>query len=180
MPILGKEFISRFTDFKEFLESVEKISNEEASSDKKKILNENRGVTSKSNISIDFSNRIYLVLRTGEKVRSILYLDNQISPNRYFSESQISPENLNRYHLYKCPTVDNLFEQNLKFSLIARDDNLFKYSFFSNFGELLHETNYQELIVCKSCLAEFNIVHRTDYTNYDFKPSIYFQMDNNS
>jgi len=177
MAILGDGFNTRFTDFKEFRESVEKIANEEASLDKRMMRNENKGAVSRSNILVDLANRIFLNLRTGEKIKSILYIDYQKTHDKYFSPDQISSENLNRYHLYKCPTVDNIFRQNSKFSVTARDDNYFKYSFFNDIGELLYETNSQKLIVCKSCLTEFNLIHATNYTNYDFYPSIYLQTE---
>ena len=175
MAMLGDGFNPNFTDFKEFRNSIEKIANEEASLDKRKILNENRGVTSQSNISIDFSNKIFLNLQTDEKVKSILYIDNQRATDMFFSKDEIILENLNRYHLYKCPTVDNIFGKNLKFSVVARDDNLFKYSFFNSGGELVYQTNDQQLLICKSCLTEFNLTHNSNYGDQNFYPSIYLQ-----
>jgi len=173
MNLLDNSFQTNFTNFKEFQESVEKIINVEASEDKRKILKENREVVGQSNISFDFANRIYLNLQTGESIKSVLYLDSQIVPNNYFSESEPSPENVNRYHLYKCPTVDSILSQNMKFSLTARQDNYFKYHLFNNIGGLVYETNHQQLLVCQSCLSEFNLTHGTDYTIYTFLPNIY-------
>jgi len=176
MAILGAGLNIKFTEFKEFKDVVENIINVEASLDKKRVRQENKEAVPQSSISIDVSNRIYLNLKTGEKIKSILYIDNQKSTDRYIPQNCVSPENLNRYHLYRCPMVDNIFMQNSKFSVTARSDNLFKYSFFNDIGELLYETNSQQLTVCRTCLTEFNLIHGTNYSVFDFYPSIYLSI----
>lgn len=178
MDILGSTFNPKFTKFEEFRDSVERIANPIASSDKKDMQNENKSLNSEFNISIDESHQIYLNLNTGEKIRSILYIDSQISSDLYFSENQTNSENLHRYHLYKCPTVEDIFAKDLRFNLVNRDDNYFKYSFFAKSGELLYETNNQHLLICKSCLTEFNITNNSNYTNLDFYPTIFLQRNN--
>ena len=177
MNLLDNNFTTDFTSFKEFQDSVEKIINEKASEEKRKVLNENWEVTQHSNISFDFANRIYLHLETGENIKSIFYLDSQIVQHNYFSESNPLPDDVNRYHLYKCPTVDLILSQNLKFSVTARQDNYFKYYLFNNIGGLVYETNHQQLLVCQSCLNEFNLTHGTNYTNYTFLPLMYLSRE---
>jgi|GEM_PF-1849470 len=177
MNLLNNDFQANFTDFKELNEVIEKIINEEASADKRKILSENKEVIMQSNVSFDFANRIFLNLQTGENIKSILYLDSQIVQNNYFSETEPLPENVNRYHLYKCPTVDSILSNNFKFSLTARQDNYFKYHLFNNGGGLVYETNHQQLLVCQYCLNEFNLTHGTNYTTYTFLPMIYLSRE---
>lgn len=177
MAILGESFNPKFTNFEDFREVVNRFTDERASEDKRKMMSGSRGVSSQSNISIDLYNKIYLKLPTGESVKVILYIDQQRSPDKYFSPNGVFPENLNRYHIYKCPTVDTLFSKGTKFSVTSKSDGEFHYSFFNNFGELLYETNNQHLLICKSCLNEFNSRHNTNFSNRDFHPSIYFDYE---
>jgi hypothetical protein len=177
MAIFGNGFELKLTKFEEFKSSVNRFVDEVASNKKREMFRENIGMSSQSNISIDLYSRIYMNLTTGEKKRVLLYIDNQRLSDKYFSQDSIFPENLNRYHLYKCPTVDNVFSKKQKFNITVRQDGYFKYRFFNNFGDLLQEANDQKLLICKNCLTEFNIRNKTQYSNIDFYPEIYFSME---
>jgi hypothetical protein len=177
MAMLGESFNARLTDFKEFKDAVNRLTDEVSAADKMAMMRKSKNVSSQSNISIDLYNRIYMKLQTGENVKVILYVDQQRSPDKYFMPDRIFAENLNRYHIYKCPAVDTLFSKGSKFSVTTRADGGFNYKFFNNGGELLHETNSQHLLICKQCLNEFNIRHNTNFANSEFHPSIYFNYE---
>jgi len=174
MAILGEGFNPKFTKFEEFKKAVHRFTDERASEDKIKMINGSRNVSSPSNLSVDLYNRIYLKLPTGESIKAILYVDSQLTTDEYFFKHEILPENLNRYHIYKCPAVDNIFAKGIKFAVTSRRDGKFHYSFVNNFGELLYETENQPLLICKSCLNEFNIRHNTNFSNREFQPYLYF------
>ncbi len=171
--IFGEGFRLKLTDFSDFRNAVQIFADRKSSLDRWKIYNSSYRIEDISSIVVDEYNRLYITLPSGETIRITLYINRQKLPDHFLS-GNIFPENLNRYHIYKCPLVENLFRYGNRVVATAKRDGGFHYQFLNPSGKLMSETNNQHLYICRQCLLEFNRQHNTNYTDEDFYPSLYF------
>jgi len=175
MFLLGKGLKLILEDFHEFKTAVDTLLETKNHLEKSLVFNSNLEISSVEHIGVDEIGQIYLNLH-GEYIKVIVYIDNQILPMEL--NDNISLKSLNRYHLYRCETVNEIFHNNYIFYLTARSDNLFKYRIFKEDFTCIFNTNQQELLVCEHCLTQFNMLNNTNYTQLNFLPHQFFQVQN--
>ena len=174
--ILGEGFQLTFTDFSEFKSAVQVFMDRQSSLDRWNIFNKSYQIKDKSKIVVDSYNRLYLNLSSNEEIRVVIYINYQKFPEHFFSPANIFPENLNRYHIYKCPSVEKLLHQNDKHIVAtAKKDGGFHYKFLSSTNKLMFETNNQHLYICRYCLAEFNKKYNSDLSPENFNINFYLE-----
>jgi len=72
-------------------------------------------------------------------------------------------EELNKYHLFNCRTIDKMKQKGLKFRYIISTNKTpkFKYKGFDTRGVRVKRSD-QELLFCQNCLHIYNRVFRRD------------------
>ena len=175
MFLLGKGIKLILEDFHEFHKAVETLLKTKNHLEKNIIFNSNMEITSLENIAVDEMGQIYLNLH-GEYIKVVIYVDNQIISAE--ASENINLKSLNRYHLYRCQGVNEIFSNNKRFNITARADNLFKYRIYDEDLTCIFNTNQQELLVCEHCLTQFNMLNNTNYTQLNFLPHQFFQVQN--
>lgn len=142
-----------FTKFDDFLEVIKNITQKELIEVKKLLLGKGKEIKSLDNIFINSNDEFFDFLPDGSLVRVNLY----IAVKNVEVYRELAPENLYKYHIYKCKTIDEMFKSGRKFrySINNRIDGTFYYKFADYRGNILKEVENQKLNICKYCLSKY-------------------------
>jgi hypothetical protein len=155
-----------FTKFESFLTAVKSITSKELEEAETLLRREGKEIEL-SELFVSDSQELVEVLPDGTLVRVNLYI-----PRKNIARNELNhlrTSDLNKYHIYKCAALEELFEKGRKndFKVNTRDDGTFHYT-FQSYGQLLKIEENQKLNICKWCLSIFLKRRSSDYAVENF------------
>lgn len=141
-----------FTDFREFLNSVEEFTQEKLLQVKFLLENEGMEIESIDDLWINSDDVLFTLLPDGTLQRVNLYIAEQIV-NQY--KPLLEPDY--KYHIYICNTLSKMFNHHRKhrYKINTRNDGTFYYLYIDYHGHIIKEKENERLRLCLNCLRKY-------------------------
>jgi len=160
-----------FEKFESFLNVIQSITSNKLAKAEKLLKNMGKDIDNIDDIFISDSSEFFDILPDGTLVKVNLYISRKNI--RRSQLNNIDIKSLNKYHIYKCGALKEMFQLGRKedYKINTRDTGLFHYTFY-DYGHLLKTEENQKLNICKWCLSMFlnnSYASDNDVENFNLK-----------
>lgn len=162
----------KLTTFQSFIDMVQLFTQQSLKEAQKLLETLGKEINSIDDIFINNNDELFEILPDGTLVKINLYIATKETTLENIQNYQ-NNDDLDvgyKYHIYKCQTLVNMFNQNKKhrYKINTRDNETFYYTFSDYYSKKIFAKENQKIKICINCLKKYNSQYATSYTENKF------------